>query len=75
MTTESVPESGRAGRFGAFGGQYVPETLMPACAELEEAWATAQADADFQAELDGLLREYAGPADAADRRAPPQRRA
>ena len=56
MTTEAAP----AGRFGEFGGQYIPETLMPACTELEQAWADAQTDADFQAELDELLREYVG---------------
>ncbi|PZC47089.1 MAG: tryptophan synthase [Chloroflexi bacterium] len=56
MTTEAAP----AGRFGEFGGQYIPETLMPACTELEQAWAEAQTDAGFQAELDELLREYVG---------------
>jgi tryptophan synthase beta chain len=49
-----------AHRFGRYGGQYVPETLMPALAELEEAWETAWADAGYRAELDGLLRDYAG---------------
>jgi tryptophan synthase beta chain len=47
-------------RFGRYGGQYVPETLMPALAELEEAWDAARADPEFRAELDGLLRDYAG---------------
>jgi tryptophan synthase beta chain len=47
-------------RFGPYGGQYVPETLMPALAELEAAWESARADAAFQAELDELLRDYAG---------------
>ena len=47
-------------RFGAYGGQYVPETLMPALAELERAWTEAWADPVFRAELDGLLRDYAG---------------
>ena len=47
-------------RFGPYGGQYVPETLMPALAELEQAWIEARADAGFMAELDGLLRDYAG---------------
>jgi tryptophan synthase beta chain len=47
-------------RFGPYGGQYVPETLMPALAELEAAWLGARADPAFQAELDGLLREYVG---------------
>ena len=48
------------GAFGPFGGQFAPETLMPALAELEEAWAQAQADAEFRAELDGMLRDYVG---------------
>ncbi|HVE67143.1 MAG TPA: tryptophan synthase subunit beta [Solirubrobacteraceae bacterium] len=47
-------------RFGEYGGQYVPETLMPALAELEAAWEAAREDAEFRAELDGLLRDYAG---------------
>ncbi len=47
-------------RFGPYGGQYVPETLMPALAELEEAWTDAREDAEFRAELDALLRDYVG---------------
>ncbi|MEO6857438.1 MAG: tryptophan synthase subunit beta [Solirubrobacteraceae bacterium] len=47
-------------RFGPYGGQYVPETLMPALAELESAWIQARADDGFQAELDQLLRDYVG---------------
>ena len=47
-------------RFGPYGGQYVPETLMPALAELEEAWLAARDDPAYRAELDGLLRDYAG---------------
>jgi tryptophan synthase beta chain len=49
-----------AHRYGAYGGQYVPETLMPALAELEEAWVEAWAAADFRAELALLLRDFAG---------------
>src|ERR1700759_612262 len=49
-----------AGRFGAYGGRYVPETLMAALEELEHAYAEAQADPAFHAELDSLLRDYAG---------------
>ena len=49
-----------AGRFGAYGGRYVPETLMAALEELESAYAEAQADPVFHAELDLLLRDYAG---------------
>jgi tryptophan synthase beta chain len=47
-------------RFGPYGGQYVPETLMPALAELEEAWVKAWSDAGFRRELDSLLRDYVG---------------
>jgi tryptophan synthase beta chain len=49
-----------AGRFGAYGGRYVPETLMAALEELETAYAVAQADPSFQAELDDLLHNYCG---------------
>ena len=48
------------GRFGEFGGKYVPETLMPALAELEAAFEEARDDGAFRAELDGLLSSYAG---------------
>jgi tryptophan synthase beta chain len=48
------------GRFGAYGGAYVPEILMPALEELEAAFLAAQADAGFQAELAALLADYAG---------------
>ena len=47
-------------RFGPYGGQYVPETLMPALAELELAWVAARDDPGFRAELDGLLHNYVG---------------
>jgi tryptophan synthase beta chain len=53
---EPTPE----GRFGEFGGRYVPETLIPACDELEAAFRDAWADPDFRAELDAVLRDYAG---------------
>src|SRR5579863_9599727 len=49
-----------AGRFGDYGGRYVPETLMAALQELEHAYAAAQADPLFRAELDSLLADYAG---------------
>jgi len=52
--------SAKAGRFGPYGGRYVPETLMAALEELEGAYSTAKADAEFQRELDDLLRQYAG---------------
>ncbi len=47
-------------RFGPYGGQYVPETLMPALAELEAAWIAAREDPVFHADLDRLLRDYVG---------------
>jgi tryptophan synthase beta chain len=47
-------------RFGDYGGQYVPETLMPALAELELAWAQAREDPDYRGELDALLRDFGG---------------
>ncbi len=47
-------------RFGPYGGQFVPETLMPALAELEQAWQAARADPAYRAELDGLLRDFGG---------------
>ena len=50
----------RPGRFGRFGGQYVAETLMPAVEELARAYAEAQADDSFAAELDRLFRDYVG---------------
>jgi len=49
-----------AGRFGPYGGRYVPETLVAALDELDRAYAEAQADPDFHLKLDLLLRDYAG---------------
>jgi tryptophan synthase beta chain len=49
-----------AGRFGPYGGRYVPETLVAALDELDHAYAEAQADPDFHLKLDSLLRDYAG---------------
>jgi tryptophan synthase beta chain len=48
------------GRFGQFGGKYVPETLMPALSELEAAFYQYRDDIDFQAELQNLLKDYVG---------------
>jgi tryptophan synthase beta chain len=48
------------GRFGKFGGKYVPETLMPALAELEAAYQRYRQDPEFQAELQQLLHDYVG---------------
>ncbi|HET9635975.1 MAG TPA: tryptophan synthase subunit beta [Gemmatimonadaceae bacterium] len=54
MTTDTVH------RFGAFGGRYVPETLIPALDELDAAFDEASRDPEFQHELDRLLKEYVG---------------
>jgi tryptophan synthase beta chain len=63
-TSERAPDSASVGavahRYGPYGGQYVPETLMPALAELEAAWTQAWADGPFRAELAQLLRDFAG---------------
>jgi tryptophan synthase beta chain len=56
--TASVPDT--LGRFGRFGGKYVPETLMPALAELETAYQQYRNEPGFQAELQGLLKDYVG---------------
>eukprot|EP00257_Ricinus_communis_P026402 XP_025013816.1 tryptophan synthase beta chain 1, chloroplastic [Ricinus communis] len=48
------------GRFGQFGGKYVPETLMYALSELESAFHSLKDDLDFQKELDGILKDYVG---------------
>lgn len=48
------------GRYGLYGGQYIPETLMNAIIELEEAYEYYKNDEEFNRELDGLMREYAG---------------
>lgn len=57
-TTRVVPDEN--GRFGQFGGKFVPETLMNAVAELEVAFEAARRDPAFVSELNGLLSEYAG---------------
>src|SRR5258708_7536677 len=56
--TSHVPNA--AGRFGDFGGRYVPETLTRALDELVAAYEAAARDASFQAELDDLLTNYVG---------------
>lgn len=58
LSTAAVPDS--FGRFGQYGGKYVPETLMPALSELETAIAQYRHDPDFQRELQGLLTDYVG---------------
>ena len=47
-------------RFGPYGGQFVPETLMRALAELEQAWVKAREDPSYREELEGLLRDFGG---------------
>jgi tryptophan synthase beta chain len=54
------PSEPRAGRFGVYGGRYVPETLVAALVELEQEYEAAKADAAFQSELNALLKDYAG---------------
>ena len=56
----SLSEPTPDGRFGDFGGRFVPETLIPAVLELETAFREAWADPSYRAELDGLLADYAG---------------
>ena len=46
------------GRFGIYGGQFVPETLMPCLLELEEAFDDANGDPSFHSDLDSLLQSY-----------------
>jgi tryptophan synthase beta chain len=58
--SKSVRAKQVPGRFGAYGGRYVPETLMAALEELESAYAKARLDSKFQKELRGLLSHYVG---------------
>jgi tryptophan synthase beta chain len=64
MTTTPLPTNSQRpdslGRFGKFGGKYVPETLMPALIELEAAFYQYKNDPDFQQELQQLLHDYVG---------------
>jgi tryptophan synthase beta chain len=55
-----MTEPDATGRFGEFGGRFVPETLIPACQELEASFRAAWADPGFRKELDTILRDYAG---------------
>lgn len=55
-----LSEPSKDGRFGEFGGRFVPETLVPACLELEQAFHEAWTDTSFRAELTRLQRDYAG---------------
>src|ERR1700728_2734939 len=56
----AAPSESRPGRFGIYGGRYVPETLMAALVELEHEYDIAKADAAFQTELADLLHNFAG---------------
>ena len=58
--TISPPASDRPGRFGPYGGQYVPETIMPALAELDDGFRRATDDPSFLDEFHALLRSYVG---------------
>jgi len=58
ITEGSLPDA--RGHFGAFGGRFVPETLVPALDDLEKSYSEARADDDFQAELGRYLSDYAG---------------
>jgi tryptophan synthase beta chain len=64
--TETAPapvgmgDPGPDGRFGPFGGRFLPESLVPACLELEAAFRREWANPEFRRRLDGLLRDYAG---------------
>ncbi len=65
MSGSAAPNSYRMGpdsngHFGAFGGRYVAETLMPLLLRLEQAYAVAKDDPEFHAEYDGLLKNYVG---------------
>ena len=59
-STVRMGDPGPTGRFGDFGGRYLPEALMPACLELERAFRAAWSDTRFRQRLDDLLRDYAG---------------
>ncbi|WP_134687423.1 tryptophan synthase subunit beta [Brevibacillus migulae] len=60
LTQSQTTLPNEKGRFGSYGGKFVPETLMNALIQLEEAFADAQKDPAFRAELSHLLQEYAG---------------
>ena len=60
VSTETYLQPNAKGYFGNYGGKFVPETLIPALVELEEAYKEAEQDSTFQAEYIRLLREYVG---------------
>jgi tryptophan synthase beta chain len=59
-STVRMSDPGPDGRFGEFGGRFLPEALVPACLELERAFRAAWSDPRFRTRLDDLLRDYAG---------------
>src|SRR5205085_12539777 len=60
MANESLNQPDGRGHWGAYGGRFVPETLMAPLEELNEAYEVARDDATFQAEFNQLLRDYSG---------------
>ncbi len=60
MSTEILIPAAVPGRFGPYGGRYVPETLMVPLFELERAYESAKSDSEFQAQFHGLLKNFAG---------------
>ncbi|XP_042060890.1 tryptophan synthase beta chain 1-like [Salvia splendens] len=60
LNAEALQRPDAFGRFGRFGGKYVPETLMAALTELEAAFNSLATDHEFQKELDGILKDYVG---------------
>jgi tryptophan synthase beta chain len=60
MSAGAMGEPSAEGRFGEFGGRFVPESLVPACEELEQGFREAWADPAFHEELDAILHHYAG---------------
>src|ERR1700731_716404 len=60
MTTAAQTWPDAKGRFGPYGGRYVPETLVAPLEELEHAYELVRKDPEFQAELDSMLKNFAG---------------
>ncbi|HEX3981308.1 MAG TPA: tryptophan synthase subunit beta [Acidimicrobiales bacterium] len=60
MAADIMGDPGPTGRFGQFGGRFVPESLVPACLELEKAFRSAWADPAFHAEFEDILHGYGG---------------
>jgi tryptophan synthase beta chain len=60
MAAEIMGDPGPTGRFGEFGGRFVPESLVPACLELEEAFRSAWGDPEFRSEFEHILAHWGG---------------